>query len=203
MLFFEKLVNILIQPLSKKPLGRNNSLEITYDTKNEKQSNILLKSVRTSNYFTLQHHTDKQQTLKKQKEKSLLTKVNSKQLNEDVSPIISEFSFNCFTAWYYGEMTIMHNCETNIGSVVTKKVLGSLVVRVDKNGDVIYNITYNVGNNMCIGAIPYECGRYCLDFTDPKQPVFSSINFLLANLIEDGYLQRVSFTWLAENCSNY
>ena len=205
MLFFRKFLQILVQPLGKDPIGKNNSLEIAYDTKNEKPNHKLLKSIRTSNYFTLQRHTNKPQALKKQKEKSVLTKVNSKQftINEDVSPIISEFSLNCSTAWYYGEMTIMHSCETNTESVVTKKVLGSLVVRVDKNGDVIYNIIYNVDSNMCSATIPYKSGKYCLDFTDPKQHAFSSTKFLFANLIEEGYLQRVSFTWLTENCPYY
>ena len=103
--------------------------------------------------------------------------------------------------WYHGETIVMCDYQSNTGLPDTNEsVVGSILVSVDKYGDVKHNITYTTGTRTCIGAIPYQPGKYCLDFSDPEQLRYTSINLLLADLIENEYLQRVSFDWLINNC---
>ena len=206
---FENIVNLVVSPLQKD--GRRGK-SFSFTNVNSKPVSSSHKFMRSSSISTFRSKIRQRNRLSKdltdnieltdslRKESITLMKLNHvDSIDEDVSSVISDVSLSCCTAWYYGEMTIMYNSVSKNGSVITQDALGSLLVRVDRNYDVIYDITYNTDKDICTGVIPYKGGKYCLDFSDPQQPRFTSINLLLANLIERDYLQRVSFSWLIEN----
>lgn len=114
----------------------------------------------------------------------------------------TDFSFSS-NVWYYGELDVkyMNSSKVDITVDENTKMTGSLLVRVDKYGDVVYSITYTNDSEDYVGAFPYEMGKYCLDFSNPEQPRFTSVKFLIAYLIEQNYLFRVTFAWLIENCA--
>lgn len=113
----------------------------------------------------------------------------------------SSFSAN---VWYHGEIDIRCNCtvssETEEVEEKEISISGSLLARVDKCGDVVYSLTYKFGDEILIGSFPRQFDRYSLDFSDPQQPRFASVKYLIAYLIEQQHLERVTFSWLIDNC---
>jgi len=110
--------------------------------------------------------------------------------NQDIS-----FSSN---VWYYGQLNMQFVKTADDSATFSTSVLA----RVDKHGEVMYSLTYENEADLCVGAFPFDGKRYCLDFLDPNQPRFISIKYLLAYLIEQKVLQRVSFAWLIDNCDS-
>lgn len=115
----------------------------------------------------------------------------------------SSFSAN---VWYHGDLDVRYNCTVNSGADIEEKEMslcGSILARVDKYGDVVYSITYKIEDDVLIGSFPRQFDRYCLDFLNPREPRFASVKYLIAYLIEQKYLERVTFSWLIDNCDQF
>jgi len=122
---------------------------------------------------------------------------------------LNDISFSA-NIWYYGELHTDFDLinepvmdEDNEQTECNKAVTGTVLARVDTYGDVVYSLTYNVNGELVTGKFPCENYRYCLDFSDPEQPRFTSVKFLIAYLIEQRLMQRVTFTWLLDHCVNF
>ena len=119
-------------------------------------------------------------------------------------------------SWYYGEMDILisyedekdiqndgdkKNCETNNNVLNSNRELttGTLLVLQDSFQNLHYSFTYWLGNQIHVGTLPCEDGKYCIDFTSSEQLKFNSAKFLIAHLIEQNHLFRVPFSWLIDN----
>ena len=119
---------------------------------------------------------------------------------------LNDISFSA-NIWYYGELHTDFDLkrepvieEGNGLPECDKAVTGTVLARVDTYGDVVYSLTYNVNGELITGKFPCENDRYCLDFSDPEQPRFPSVKFLIAYLIEQRLMQRVTFSWLLDHC---
>ena len=100
--------------------------------------------------------------------------------------------------WYYGEIEVVKGFKKNL--IQSKEdFVGTIIVRYRKFEDIVYSITYRVGGNLYSGEIPQLYGKYSLDFSDPDQPKFNSVEELVAHMIEKQFLQRVTFDWLLQN----
>ena len=112
----------------------------------------------------------------------------------------AEFSFGQ-TVWYYGVFDVIYGYRR---SLLSKPILpgdytGSIIVSFDMNGNLNYSITYQIGSSVYVGHLQCRDGEYSMDFLDAEQPKFRSVEFLIAHLIEEGFLQQVSFDWLINN----
>lgn len=122
--------------------------------------------------------------------------------------VMDEMFLNSFSdsfsanVWYHGEIDIMYICTVSNNTETEKDttLTGSILARIDKYGEVVYSITYKMNDQLFIGSFPKQNGRYCLNFDDPEQPRFISTKYLIAYLIEKKFLERVTFSWLIDNC---
>ena len=119
----------------------------------------------------------------------------------------SDFSMTS-NIWYYGELDISLNTSIEIenesenstsSSEEEEIVTGTLLVLLDQCQHLYYNLTYNIGNKLYVGSIPFESGKYSMDFSNPEQPRFRSIKLLIAHLIEQNCVFRAPFNWLLDN----
>ena len=102
--------------------------------------------------------------------------------------------------WYYGQLEVVYGYRRNLcQSLSPSDYKGSIIARLDNTGNVLYSVTYKIGTKLHIGEVPMEAGKYCLDFSDSRQPRFSSAKYLIAYMIREGYLERVTFNWLIMN----
>lgn len=110
--------------------------------------------------------------------------------------------FMSSNVWYYGELDIALNFkdknEIETEDLTTEKdfVTGYLTIVLDQYQNLFYSLTYCLGNKVHSASIPHESGKYSMDFTNPEQPRFSSLKYLIAYLIEQNFLFRVPFAWL-------
>ena len=100
--------------------------------------------------------------------------------------------------WYYGEgMVFDRRCDTKNSSKTECTMC--LVVNMDSRGTVMHSMSYKVGSKVYVGEIPMEDGMYCLDFSDSSQKRFDTVNRMIAYLIKENCLKRVSLSWLSSN----
>eukprot|EP00111_Clytia_hemisphaerica_P004795 TCONS_00013794-protein len=125
--------------------------------------------------------------------------LNREKLDENLVEL-DDVSFSQ-NVWYYGEF------DVDFTDIEDKDLLqakcGTILARVDSYGDVVYSLTYRINDDIIPASFPCQNNRFCLDFTDPTQPRFTSAKFLIAYLIEQKILERVTFSWLIENCDNF
>ena len=106
--------------------------------------------------------------------------------------------------WYYGEFDISYSNNTvdEQEDIVLART-GTIIARTDNYGDVVYSLAYTIGDELIPSSFPCLNNRYCLDFTDPTQPRFTSVKFLIAFLIQQNFMERVTFSWLISNCQTF
>lgn len=127
----------------------------------------------------------------------------SRELMEELFLNSSTFSAN---VWYHGcldiryEKHMMEDTHFEDNGEGEISLNGSILARVDRFGDVVYSITYKFNDTIRIGTFPLQDERYCLDFSDAEQPRFISVKYLIAYLIEQKYMERVTFSWLIDHC---
>ena len=122
---------------------------------------------------------------------------------ENVDKDIFDYNFPISSnMWYHGNLNMQFIKTNEEGSTNATTFMTSILVRIDKYGEMVYSLTYESDGDLCTGAFPFDGKRYCLDFLDPNQPRFAGLKYLLAFLIGQGILKRVSFNWLIENCSD-
>ena len=110
--------------------------------------------------------------------------------------------------WYYGEFDISYSQNTKNNDLNEQEDFihpntGTIIARVDCCGDVVYSLTYTIEDELIPSSFPCHNNRFCLDFTDPTQPRFTSVKYLIAFLIQQNLMERVTFSWLIDNCQNF
>ena len=113
--------------------------------------------------------------------------------------LIDSETTSSHNVWYYGVVDVVQGYRRGLlGSSLTPNT-GSLIVKLDLNGNLEYSVIYKIDSNIYVGDLPSKHGKYCMDFMDANQPWFRSAEFLIAHLIEEDSLQQVSLDWLINN----
>ena len=120
---------------------------------------------------------------------------------------IDDLSFSK-NIWFYGEFDIGCSSTSSYNSTDDNETAqypqtGTIIARTDSYGDVIYSLTYTIGDELIPASFPCLNNRYCLDFSDPNQPRFTSAKYLIAFLIQQQFMERVTFQWLITNSPNF
>lgn len=102
--------------------------------------------------------------------------------------------------WYFGQLGVVNGYRRNICQrFAPEDYRGTLVACINEHGNVSYSVTYRTGDVVFVGEIPYYQGKYCLDFSNENAPKFSCVKYLIAQLIHDKVMFRVTFDWLVTN----
>nr|XP_047138693.1 uncharacterized protein LOC124814763 [Hydra vulgaris] len=113
---------------------------------------------------------------------------------DDIQVLSNTETFFSHNVWYYGKLDLFQTDSTEV-----KLIAGTLLVRIDRYGSVAYNLTYLIDNELHTCRFPFENGKYSLNFDDPAQPRFLNVSSLIAYMVENNYLERVTFEWLIDN----